>query len=111
MNFIDTHTHLYIDSFDDDRDEVIQKAIDAGIEKFFLPAIKSSYFDKMNQIRNEYPKNIFLMTGLHPCYVDENYQNELKIIKDSFSKEKFCAIGEIRIDLYGEKKFLKQLKL
>ena len=60
MNFIDTHTHLYIDSFDDDRDEVIQKAIDAGIEKFFLPSIKSSYFDKMNQIRNEYPKNIFL---------------------------------------------------
>ena len=108
MNFIDTHTHLYIDSFDNDRDEVIQKAIDAGIEKFFLPAIKTSYFDKMNQIKNEYPKNIFLMTGLHPCYVDENYQNELKIIKDSFSKEKFCAIGEIGIDLYWEKKFLKQ---
>ena len=59
----------------------------------------------MNQIKNEYPKNIFLMTGLHPCYVDENYKNELKIIKDSFSKEKFCAIGEIGIDLYWEKIF------
>ena len=65
MRMIDTHTHLYVEAFDSDRNEVIEKSINAGITHFFLPAIDSSYTAKMYQLEKQYPENIRLMTGLH----------------------------------------------
>ena len=77
MKLIDTHTHLYVEAFDEDRDEVIQKAIKKGVDRFYLPSIDSSYTDRMLDLEKKYPDHIRLMMGLHPKYVKENYKDEL----------------------------------
>ena len=101
---IDTHTHLYSEEFDQDRSEMIKRAINKGVTKFYLPAIDSEYHQKMLDLEQEYPKQIFAMMGLHPCYVKpETYENELKIVENYLSKRHFPAIGEIGIDLYWDK--------
>ena len=105
MRMIDTHTHLYVEAFDSDRNEVIEKSINAGITHFFLPAIDSSYTGKMYQLEKQYPENIRLMTGLHPTHVKENYKEELKHVSDNLTKRDFIAVGEIGIDLYWDKTF------
>lgn len=103
MNLTDTHTHLYSEEFQEDRDEMIQKAISLGVAQFFIPSIDSSYTSKMYELEARYPENIFLMMGLHPCYVKENYEEELAHVEAELSKRKFAAIGEIGIDLYWDK--------
>ena len=102
-NFIDTHAHLYSSEFDNDRDAVVNNAIDAGVNRFFLPAIDSQSVKKMYDLERQYPENIFLMAGLHPCYVKENYEQELEMVEQQLNSRKFCAIGEIGIDLYWDK--------
>ncbi len=104
---IDTHTHLYSSQFDEDRTEMIERAKTAGVSSFFVPAIDSSYHKSMFDLEKNYD-NIFLMMGLHPCYVKENYQEELAIAKNLLDSRKFYAVGEIGIDLYWDKTFLKQ---
>ncbi|MDT0605735.1 TatD family hydrolase [Croceitalea rosinachiae] len=108
MIITDTHTHLYSEAFDEDRNEVISKAIDLGIERFFIPAIDSTYTRSMYDLEENFPENIFLMMGLHPTHVKENYFEELKHVKEQLATRKFYAIGEIGIDLYWDKSFLKQ---
>ncbi len=108
MIFTDTHTHLYSEEFDQDRDEMIQRAIDAGVLRFFIPSIDSNYTQKMYDLESQFPENIFLMMGLHPTYVKENYLEELAHVETELSKRKFQAIGEIGIDLFWDKTFLKQ---
>ncbi len=103
MIITDTHTHLYASEFDLDRTETINRAIQNGVTRFFIPAIDSSCIQKMYDLENQFPENIFLMMGLHPCYVKENYLEELKIVETELSKRKFYAIGEIGIDLYWDK--------
>ena len=108
MKLIDTHTHLYVEAFDEDRDEVIQKAIEKGVDRFYLPSINSSYTNKMFDLEKKYPDNICLMMGLHPAYVKENYKDELSHVNQYLSKHDFAAVGEIGIDLYWDQTFLKQ---
>ena len=105
---IDTHTHLYVEEFDNDSDEVIQRAIEQGVTKFFLPAIDSQTTERMFLLQKKYPENMFLMNGLHPCSVNENYEQELSHIERLMLEkgELFYAIGEIGIDLYWDKTFL-----
>ena len=104
---IDTHTHLYAEEFDVDRKEVIQKALDKGINEFYLPAIDSESHGKMLQLESEYPNQIFSMMGLHPCYVKpESWEKELEIVKNYLDERHFPAIGEIGIDLYWDKSTL-----
>jgi len=104
---IDTHTHLYSEEFDLDRNEMIQRALDKGVEKFFLPAIDSESHQKMLDLETEYPNQIFAMMGLHPCYVKpETWEKELELVKDYLDKRDFPAIGEIGIDLYWDKSTL-----
>lgn len=107
---IDTHTHLYLKQFDDDRKEVIERAEAAGIKKFFLPNIDSQSIDAMLQMEIDFPDNCFAMMGLHPCSVKENFEEELQIVENWLQKRKFCAIGEIGIDLYWDKSFFEQQK-
>lgn len=102
MIFTDTHTHLYADEFDSDRAEMMQNAISKGVTRFFVPAIDSTCTQLMYELEANYPENVFLMMGLHPCYVKENYEVELKHIETELSKRKFVAIGEIGIDLYWD---------
>lgn len=101
---IDTHTHLYSEEFDGDRSEMIQRALDKGISKFFLPAIDSEYHENMLTLESEYPGKIFAMMGLHPTYVKpEGWENELQIVENYLKQRKFSAVGEIGIDLYWDK--------
>ena len=108
MNIIDTHTHLYLKQFKEDIDIVIQRSIDKGINKFIFPAIDSSHFNDMHNLKDKYPDNIYLMSGLHPTNVKENYKNELDFVVDSLKTRDYVAIGEIGIDLYWDKSFLNE---
>lgn len=104
---IDTHTHLYSEQFDSDRDEMIQRAMNKGITKFYLPAIDSRYHQKMLKLESEYPGKIFAMMGLHPCDVKpETWEKELEIVENYLNERTFPAIGEIGIDLYWDKSTL-----
>ncbi len=105
---IDTHCHLYLDEFKNDIDDVIKRAEAGKINKFFLPAIDSSEIENMFLLENKFPGKCIAMMGLHPCYVKENYQQELSIVKDWLSKRKFAAVGEIGLDFYWDKTFEKQ---
>ncbi|MBA4153627.1 TatD family hydrolase [Flavobacterium sp.] len=107
MILTDTHTHLYSDEFDSDRDEMIQRAISNGVTRFFVPAIDSTCTQSMYDLEQKYPNTIFLMIGLHPCYVKENYEAELAHIEAQLANRKFIAIGEIGIDLYWDKTTLE----
>jgi TatD DNase family protein len=107
MILTDTHTHLYSDEFDNDRVEMIERAISSGITRFFIPAIDSTYNQKMFDLESIYPENIFLMMGLHPCYVKpETYKDELYKVENLLNERKFYAVGEIGIDLYWDKSTL-----
>ena len=108
MIITDTHTHLYSEQFDEDRTEMVQRAIDAGVSRFFIPAIDSTYFTAMEDLEISFPDNIFLMMGLHPTHVNENIEKELDFVKQQLDTRKFYAVGEIGIDLYWDKTFLKQ---
>ncbi len=103
MIITDTHTHLYSEAFDDDRKEMMSRALDGNVSRFFVPAIDSTYTESMLQLEKEYPENVFLMMGLHPTHVKENYKDELTHVEEMLSKRKFCAVGEIGIDLYWDK--------
>ncbi len=103
MKLIDTHTHLYVEQFDKDRDDQVKTAISNGITKFFLPAIDKSYTERMLSLKLKYPENIFLMTGLHPTHVNDRYNEELNHVRENLDTSDFCAIGEIGIDLYWDK--------
>ncbi|WP_027879494.1 TatD family hydrolase [Mesoflavibacter zeaxanthinifaciens] len=106
MIITDTHTHLYSEAFDEDRDQMMQRALDAGVTRFFVPAIDSTYTEGMLALEKDYPNNVFLMTGLHPTHVKDNYNEELEHVVDMLDKHKFYAIGEIGIDLYWDKSTL-----
>ena len=108
MNIIDTHTHLYLKQFKEDIDDVIARAKESGVQKFIFPAIDSSHFDSMHNLKNKYPDEIYLMSGLHPTDVKENYKDELDFVVNTLKTNNYVAIGEIGIDLYWDKSFLKQ---
>lgn len=104
----DTHTHLYSEEFDADRAVMMQRAIDAGVTRFFVPAIDSSCTGSMYELEAAYPENVFLMMGLHPTYVKEGYQQELEHVARELASRKFYAVGEIGIDLYWDQSRLKE---
>ncbi|MDB9960938.1 TatD family hydrolase [Oceanihabitans sp.] len=106
MIITDTHTHLYSEAFDDDRNEMIQRAIDAKVSRFFIPAIDSTYTNAMLQLEANYPEYIYLMMGLHPTHVKSDYEKELSHVEDMLAQRKFVGIGEIGIDLYWDKSTL-----
>jgi len=106
MIITDTHTHLYSEAFDEDRSEMINRAIKQGVSRFFIPAIDSAYTESMLQLEKDYPENIFLMMGLHPTHVKDNYKEELNHVEEMLAKHHFYAVGEIGIDLYWDKSTL-----
>jgi len=117
MILTDTHTHLYSESFDEDQEEMIQRAIRNGVTRFFVPAIDSSCTASMYAVEEKFSEHVFLMMGLHPTYVKENYEDELKHVKGELEKrfengggKTFYAVGEIGIDLYWDTSFLEAQK-
>ena len=104
MQIIDTHTHLYLKQFNQDIDDVIKRAINNGVDKFIFPAIDSSYSKQMHDLQSKYSKNIYLMSGLHPVSVKENYKDELALVVKSLKYHNYVAVGEIGIDLFRSSK-------
>lgn len=108
MRLIDTHTHLYLNEFSADIDEVIKRAKEAGVGKFYLPAIDSEVLNDLLQLESKEPDVFFAMMGLHPVSVKNNYMTELKIVEEYLAKRKFVAIGEIGLDYYWDTTFKVQ---
>jgi TatD DNase family protein len=106
MIITDTHTHLYSESFQEDRREMIERALENNVTRFFIPAIDSTYTDAMLELEIDFPEHVFLMMGLHPTHVKDNYEEELAHVEEMFSKRSFVAVGEIGIDLYWDKSTL-----
>lgn len=106
--FIDTHTHLYADAFAEDRTEMIQRALDAGVHKLLLPNIDQNSIEGMLALERQFPENCFAMMGLHPTSVGEDVEAQLDTVKRYLDSRKFIAIGEIGIDLYWETTFQAQ---
>ena len=108
MKLIDTHTHLYVREFREDIDSVVERAINEGVEKFYLPAIDSSENDALLELEKKFPGKMYAMAGLHPCSVKENYKEELAAIEQQLSQREFAAIGETGLDFYWDITFTKQ---
>jgi len=107
---IDTHAHLYLPRFDKDRDEVLARALENGIEKIYLPNVDSTTIESMLALEADQPERCIPMMGLHPCSVKENVAEELLVVKNWLEKRTFCAVGEIGIDLYWDKTFFEAQK-
>ncbi len=103
---IDTHIHLYSQEFENQESELIQQAFNAGVSHFVLPAIDSSSHAGMNRLKHKYPAQVSLMMGLHPCYVKENFQEELAVVYTELKKGGYVAVGEIGVDLYWDQSTL-----
>lgn len=108
MTFIDTHAHLYAKEFNDDRDEMIKRAIDKGVTKLFLPNIGLSSIEEMEKLVENYPGICYSMMGVHPCDVEKDWKTQLDKIKTYYQKGKHIAIGEIGIDLYWDTSLQKE---
>lgn len=111
MKFIDTHTHLYDGETIELQNQHINRAIAAGVDKMYMPNCDSSTLDSMMAIALRYPNNCFPMMGLHPCYVKENFLDELAIVEQQLAQYKFSAIGEVGLDFYWDRSFDKEQKL
>lgn len=107
---IDTHSHIYSEDFLHDRDEALQRAYSSGVKKIILPNINSGSIKHMLDLSDSYPHLCYPLMGLHPTSVDEDYKEELEAVEYWLGKRKFYGIGEIGIDLYWDKKFIKEQK-
>lgn len=108
MMYIDTHAHLYVEEFDKDRDVMVQRAIDNGIGKFFLPNIDLNTIPKMEQMVLNYPGVCYSMIGIHPCSVVKDWQTQFEAVQSHYKRGHHIAIGEIGIDLYWDKTLQKE---
>ena len=106
--FIDTHTHLYLNDFNEDRNEIITEALNLNIKKLLLPNIDSSTIDDLIQLCEKNKNVCYPMIGLHPCSVNENFQGELHNLHNYIKQINPIAIGEIGIDLYWDKTTLNE---
>lgn len=103
--YIDTHTHLFSEAFEDDRRDVVHRAIDSGVEMMLLPNIDVHSIMPLYQLVQDFPGHCFPMMGLHPGSVNENWQDDLNIIKEYLFDRKNVAVGEIGMDLYWDTTF------
>lgn len=108
MHLIDTHTHLYLEQFDEDRHLMLQRAFDAGVRHLLLPNIDTESLSPLLSLCHQYPDNCLPMIGLHPTSVKEDVLLQLNALENQLSDTKFYGIGEIGIDLYWDKSFLNE---
>lgn len=105
---IDSHAHIYLEDFKDDLDEVISRAREAGVSKILLPNVDVNSIESMLKVEQTYPDMCIAMIGLHPCYVKEDFRDQLKVVETWLDKRNFLAIGEIGTDLYWDKTYWEQ---
>ncbi|MGE5518579.1 MAG: TatD family hydrolase [Candidatus Dadabacteria bacterium] len=107
MQFIDSHAHIYLPEFDNDRSAVIDKALGEGVETILLPAIDSSTHTNMLETAQKYPCCKSMM-GLHPCSVNQDYKKELDNVQQYLESQEFIAVGEIGLDFYWDKTYTEE---
>ncbi|MFA5574824.1 MAG: TatD family hydrolase [Brumimicrobium sp.] len=105
---IDTHTHLYVEQFDDDRSDMIERAIKNGVSKFLLPNINVDTISEMEKMTVNFPNACYAMMGLHPSEIKENWEEQIEQIKTFFQRGHHVGIGEIGIDLYWDKTYREE---
>ncbi|NNE29819.1 MAG: TatD family hydrolase [Saprospiraceae bacterium] len=110
MELIDTHAHLYVHQFEEDRKEMVLRAVNSGIASIFLPNIDSGSIQDMFDLESEFPGVCFPMMGLHPCSVKENFREELEKVEAWLDKRSFSGVGEMGLDLYWDKSFFEEQK-
>ena len=106
--YTDSHTHLYLDAFKDDREQMIRRAIEAGVTRMFLPNIDSSTTGPMFRLADQFPSNCFPMMALHPTSVKEDFRDQLAVMGQHLEDVRIIAIGEAGIDLYWDTTFIKE---
>lgn len=111
MFYIDTHTHLYLNAFDNDRHEAVKRAVGKGVHYMLLPNIDSSSVEPMHKLCDEFPANCFPMMGLHPTSVKKNWQEELQLVEDKLAGGGYCAVGEVGLDFYWDTTFKTEQEL
>ena len=110
MKLIDTHNHLYLEDFDPEQDQLITVAKESGIDTLLFPNVDTTTIERMHDLCDRYPDFAYPMMGLHPTSVDEHYAENLKVTETWLGKRSYCGIGEIGIDLYWDKTYLKEQK-
>ena len=110
MILTDTHSHLYDNKFSKDRAAMIARSFEQNIKRIFIPNVDQYSVKSMMDIVAEHPQKCFPMIGLHPCHVKKNFKEELAVLKTYLDAGDFCAIGEIGMDLYWDKSFIKEQK-
>lgn len=110
MKFVDTHTHIYLDTYNDDREVVVTSAIDAGVDLMLLPNIDVASVAPMKSLHDTKPDHFSMMMGLHPTEVRDDYKKALTIIENELSRGEYVAIGEVGLDFYWDTTFAKQQK-
>src|SRR5688500_15932457 len=109
MSFlVDTHAHIYLDEFRDDRIGMMQRAQEKGVGRIYMPNVDHTSIDGMLELEAQHPERCFSMMGLHPCYIKADFQKELYLVEEWLSKRKFAAVGEIGTDLYWDRTFWEQ---
>jgi TatD DNase family protein len=102
---IDTHSHLYLEDFAADLTDYMTRAEEEGVSRIYMPSLDSHHIGKMLDVENRYPGRCFSMIGIHPCYVRENYRDELAIMRKALDERRFAALGEIGLDYYWDRTF------
>lgn len=110
MYFTDTHTHLYLEEFDEDRSAMIGRAMASGVTQLFLPNIDKQSIPAMMQMVGEHPGICFPMAGLHPTSVGEDHREQLDLIRELLVDAAIIGIGECGLDLYWDKQHLEAQK-
>lgn len=100
--FIDSHAHIYGEEFDNDRKEVLEKCVEVGVKKIYMPNVDAASIDPMLEAEEKYPGLCIPMMGLHPTYVKKGFEQQLYIMEDWLKKRKFAAVGEVGTDLYWD---------
>ncbi len=108
---IDTHAHLYLEEFNNDLEAILERAALEGISRIYLPALDSDHNGLMKELEQKYPGKCIAMAGIHPCYVKENFEKELEILRNLLTNRKFAAIGEIGLDYYWDTTFKAEQKM
>jgi TatD DNase family protein len=102
MELIDTHAHLYDEAFSEDQNKIIEQSIQSGVSNILLPNIDINTIEPMLALESQYPQLCAAMIGIHPCYIKEDFQQQLYHIESWLGKRPFIAMGEIGMDLYRD---------
>lgn len=108
MQLVDSHAHIYLEHFKEDIDDVVLRAMEAGVERIYMPNIDHTSIDDMLELAYRYPDFCLPMMGLHPCSVNKHFEKELYLVEDWLNKGGFVAVGEVGTDLYWDKTYWKE---